>query len=152
MNDLLEEAQNLRLEGSTLKGLLKDRAGGWHNAEIDLDKHIGVEDGAPPPLPTAITPIHAPLTQKGHLTWSGKGFARDAKDLRIDRHAHKPELVATLRGADGREAQNELLLGERIENADGSFSVRPRRQPSLFSRGAPSEEDPFWRQNMSWGV
>lgn len=61
------------------------------------------------------------------------------------RHCHKPELVATLRSDDGDEIMNQLLLGEKIENSDGAFSMKKDTSPH-------EEEDPFWRQNMSLGV
>ena len=75
MDDMLEEAQNLRIEGSMLKGVLQDKDGGWRNAEIDLDQLIGNEDGNPfpifsinsqPPTPSPYLPATAspPLTQE----------------------------------------------------------------------------------------
>lgn len=48
MDDLLEEAQHFRLEGSKLKACLKDNDGGWRNAELDLDRYIGNTDGKAP--------------------------------------------------------------------------------------------------------
>lgn len=45
MDDMLENAQHLRIEGSKLKGVLRNQDGGWHNAELDLDKWIGNSDG-----------------------------------------------------------------------------------------------------------
>ena len=59
MDDMLEEAQHLRLEGSRLKGVLKDQDGGWHNAEIDLDQYIGNTDGKPPHQPGSPLAIFA---------------------------------------------------------------------------------------------
>lgn len=51
---MLEGAQHLRIEGSKLKGVLRNKDGGWHNAEMDLDQWIGNSDGKPqtssPPL------------------------------------------------------------------------------------------------------
>lgn len=59
--DMLEGAQHLRLEGSTLKGVLKTSEGGWHNSEINLDNYIGNANGEnsaaehPYPLPQKLT-------------------------------------------------------------------------------------------------
>ena len=147
MDDMLEEAQHLRLEGSKLKGVLKNNDGGWHNSELDLDKYIGNTNGKSwgrSPVP-CVPHANPQLTRVGHLTWFGQGFSNDAKDIKLARHRHKPELVATLRKDDGSEIMNQLLLGEKIENADGNFSVRRDRSGS-------AGVDPFWRQNMSLGV
>lgn len=143
MNDMLEEVQHLRIEGSKLKGVLKKNDGGWHNSELDLDKYIGNANGKP----SCISSQETPKTDagKGHLTWFGQGFSDDARDIRLARYRHKPELVATLRRDDGSEMMNQLLLGEKIENSDGNFTVRRDSSGS-------TEADPFWRQNMSWGV
>ena len=81
----------------------------------------------------------------GHLTWFGHDFTQHARDIKLERHSHKPELVATLRRDDGTEMMNQLLLGEKIENDNGAFVVK--RQKST-----PADADPFWRQNMSLGV
>lgn len=50
--------------------------------------------------------------------------------------------MATLRKDDGSESTNRLLLGEKIENADGIFAVRR-------DKDGPAKSDPFWRQNES---
>lgn len=47
----INDAENLRVEGATLKGALRCPDGEWHDSELNLDEYIGIKDGKYPPQP-----------------------------------------------------------------------------------------------------
>lgn len=67
MDDKLEGAQHLRMEGSKLKGVLRNKEGGWHNAELDLDQWVGNTDGKLLVSSPSSSPPFPPILSSPHL-------------------------------------------------------------------------------------
>lgn len=91
---MLEGAQHLRLEGSKLKGVLRNKDGGWHNAEMDLDQWIGNSDGKPrylsnpPPRFLSFSLQFPPLTMPPLTPNRPPNLVR--QKLHRKRHQHRP--------------------------------------------------------------
>lgn len=50
-------AQDIELDGTTLKAVLANVEGEWNEAEINLDEILGNEDGKPSPLHGPFSPL-----------------------------------------------------------------------------------------------
>lgn len=143
-------AQDIELDGTTLKAVLANVEGEWNEAEINLDEILGNEDGKPSPLHGPFSPLSPPpplhppnlpipipqhpLTaiqlpeanvtlKQGSFEWGGEGFSGSADDieLSIEGDDNVPILRAKLSNGDGEEVEADINLSERIGNNDGSF-------------------------------
>ncbi|KAJ4359497.1 uncharacterized protein N0V89_000052 [Didymosphaeria variabile] len=87
-----------------LRARLQRADGEWQDAEIDLNNHIGNENGS--------------------FFWDGNNFSDTAQDVHfaIEGGGEVPVLRATLLNEDGEGVQRDLNLSERIQNYDGTFS------------------------------
>ncbi|KAJ4295453.1 hypothetical protein N0V90_007465 [Kalmusia sp. IMI 367209] len=99
-------AEEIRVEDNhILKARLQRADGEWQDAEIDLNNHIGNENGS--------------------FFWDGENFADSASDVHfaIEGDGEVPVLRATLLNEEGEKGiQRDLNLAERISNNDGNFS------------------------------
>ncbi|KAF1967091.1 Cyanovirin-N [Bimuria novae-zelandiae CBS 107.79] len=98
------EEGSIHVEGNhILKARLQRPDGEYQDAEIDLNNHIGNENGS--------------------FFWDGENFSDSAEDVHftIEGEGEVPVLRATLHNADGEGVQCDLNLAERISNNDGSF-------------------------------
>ncbi|KAK6209077.1 Ubiquitin-conjugating enzyme E2 4 [Pestalotiopsis sp. IQ-011] len=97
-------AQELRLEdGHFLRARLQRVDGEWVDAEINLNEHIGNENGS--------------------FQWNSSGFANSAEDIYLSVEGTGPVAVlrARLRKEDGEWENRDLNLSERLGNNDGGF-------------------------------
>ncbi|KAK7186420.1 hypothetical protein DPSP01_013101 [Paraphaeosphaeria sporulosa] len=86
-----------------LRARLQRADGEWQDAEIDLNNHIGNDNGS--------------------FFWDGENFADSAQDVHftIEGDGEVPVLRATLLNEDGEGIERDLNLSERIVNNDGNF-------------------------------
>ncbi|KAG9196017.1 hypothetical protein G6011_01138 [Alternaria panax] len=97
-------AENIRIDdGHVLRARLQRADGEWNDAEIDLNQHIGNENG--------------------HFVWDGEGFSHSAEEIHfaLEGDGDVPVLRASLRDEDGNLETRDINLGERIINHDGNF-------------------------------
>lgn len=97
-------ASNIRVEdGHILKATLLDADGNLVEAEFDLDKVIGNNDG--------------------NFEWGGVDFSQSAENISfaIEGGDSVPVLRASLRTIDGELVDRDINLAERIGNDNGSF-------------------------------
>ncbi|KAI1411087.1 cyanovirin-N family protein [Hypoxylon sp. FL1857] len=97
-------SQNIRLEdGHYIRASLQKVDGEWVEAEINLNDHIGNENG--------------------RFAWDSAGFADSAENIRISIEGDGPVCVlrAQLRDVNGELQDSDLNLSERMANNDGSF-------------------------------
>ncbi|KAK5788735.1 hypothetical protein VI817_009693 [Penicillium citrinum] len=75
--------------------------------ELLLDDYLGNEDG--------------------HITWGGKNFSKNARNIFIssDGPKHIPTLHCDLAGPDGKYVSREIDLADHIANIDGELVVLP---------------------------
>ncbi|KAJ4989366.1 cyanovirin-n family protein [Stagonosporopsis vannaccii] len=98
-------AEDIRVEDNhILKARLQRADGEWNDAEIDLNNHIGNDNG--------------------HFFWDGQGFSDSAEDVHftIEGDGEVPVLRATLFDQEGNGQQRDVNLAERISNNDGEFN------------------------------
>ncbi|KNG50460.1 cyanovirin-n family protein [Stemphylium lycopersici] len=90
-------------DGHVLKARLQKADGEWEDAEIDLNNHIGNDNG--------------------NFVWDGENFSESAEDIHfaLEGDGDVPVLRATLMDVEGNGQARDLNLGERISNQDGSF-------------------------------
>jgi len=103
--DFFATAQNLRLEDNhVLVGRLKGNDGEWHDVKIDLNEHIG--------------------NQNGRFCWDSEGFAASAQEIHLSIEGEGPVCVlrAKLRNDSGDYKDADLNLSERLANKDGTFA------------------------------
>ncbi|KAI5289689.1 hypothetical protein KEM52_000691 [Ascosphaera acerosa] len=102
-------ARNIKLEdGHILKAELADSQGHYQHAEFDLDSVLG--------------------NDKGVLEWSGGGFSRSAKDIKLEQLGGSngpPILKAQLGDGRGGHRPVEANLADRLVNENGKFVFRP---------------------------
>ncbi|KAF1934865.1 cyanovirin-N family protein [Clathrospora elynae] len=97
-------AENIRIDdGHMLRARLQRADGEWNDSEIDLNNHIGNDNG--------------------HFTWDGKGFAGSAENIHfaLEGDGDVPVLRANLFDAEGNGQTRDINLGERVVNNDGNF-------------------------------
>lgn len=97
-------AEDIRIEdGHFIRANLRNEAGEMVFSEVDLNAHIGNENG--------------------HFKWDSSNFSETAENIRFDIEGggQVPVLRAALRGLDGEMYERDLNLAERIENHDGRF-------------------------------
>ncbi|KAL1625500.1 hypothetical protein SLS56_007322 [Neofusicoccum ribis] len=97
-------AEDIRIEDNhILKARLRTEGGDWNDAEIDLNQHLGNQDGM----------IH----------WDGRDFSHSAENVTfsIEGGGEVPVLRTFLRSIDGEEFARDVNLAERIQNHDGHF-------------------------------
>ncbi|KAI1336122.1 Cyanovirin-N [Xylariaceae sp. FL0016] len=97
-------SQDIRLEdGHILRARLQKVDGEWVDAEINLNDHIGNENG--------------------RFAWDSAGFADSAEEIRCDVEGAGPVCVlrARLRDENGDFQDSDLNLSERMGNNDGCF-------------------------------
>ncbi|KAK3683308.1 CVNH domain-containing protein [Podospora appendiculata] len=103
MPDFHLSAQDIRVEGNTLKARLDNGEGGQTDAELDLNSILGNNDGT--------------------FVWADEGFARTAEEIHftIEGGDNVPILRAQLRNNGGELQQADINLAERIGNDHGKF-------------------------------
>ncbi|KAE8368822.1 Cyanovirin-N [Aspergillus caelatus] len=102
--DFQSSAQNIRVEGKNiLVAELRCEDGEWREARVDLDEHLGNDDG--------------------HFQWGGRNFSDTAEDVHfaIEGGSNVPVLRAQLRDRNGNYQPRDVNLGERVSNANGYF-------------------------------
>ncbi|KAF2819206.1 Cyanovirin-N [Ophiobolus disseminans] len=98
-------AEEIRIDdGHILRARLQNGNGDWVDAEIDLNNHIGNDNGS--------------------FFWDGEGFAGSSENVHftIEGDGSVPVLRATLFDGEGNGHERDLNLGERIGNNDGNFA------------------------------
>lgn len=120
-------AQELRLEdGHFLRARLQRVDGEWVDAEINLNEHIGNENGMCSTSRPQLSPRQL-LTHHclGSFQWNSSGFANSAEDIYLSIEGTGPVAVlrARLRKEDGEWENRDLNLSERLGNNDGGFHV-----------------------------
>ena len=121
-----ETASHIELvDGHILKALLRNENGDEEESTIDLNDHIGNDNGMLTCLCLAV-PLYkimasVSLTYLGHFHWDGGDFRASAEDVRFDREGEfgVPVLRAVLRDVDGEGHDADLNLSERIGNDNG---------------------------------
>ncbi|KAH7138491.1 Cyanovirin-N [Dendryphion nanum] len=97
-------AEDIRVDdGHILRARLQNGEGEWVDAEIDLNAHIGNDNG--------------------YFVWDGENFSESAQDVQfsIEGDGEVPVLRAVLSDADGNQETRDINLGERISNNNGNF-------------------------------
>ncbi|KAM3068925.1 hypothetical protein ACMFMG_004099 [Clarireedia jacksonii] len=97
-------AEDIRIDDKhILRARLRKEDGGWNDAQFDLDRVLGNENGM----------IH----------WDGNNFSHSSEDVtfHIEGGAQVPVLRAHLRSRDGEEFSRDVNLAERIQNRNGEF-------------------------------
>ncbi|KAH7359683.1 Cyanovirin-N [Pyrenochaeta sp. MPI-SDFR-AT-0127] len=97
-------AEDIRVDdGHILRARLQRADGEWNDSEIDLNNHIGNDNG--------------------HFVWDGQGFSGSAENVEftIEGDGEVPVLRATLFDGEGNGETRDINLGERIGNNDGNF-------------------------------
>ncbi|KAH7074486.1 Cyanovirin-N [Paraphoma chrysanthemicola] len=100
----LSSAEDARIDdGHILRARLRTAEGEWNDSEIDLNNHIGNDNG--------------------NFVWEGEGFSGSAENIyfSIEADGEVAVLRATLFDGDGNGQERDLNLGERIGNNDGNF-------------------------------
>ena len=126
-------AQDISLDGTTLKATLFNADGEGQEAELDLDEVLSNNEGeahSPGPLPS-LTPglqdgniqLKPSPSWIGAFEWGGGGFAESASDIEfsIEGDDGIPVLRATLRNSEDEEVAADVNLAERIGNNNGEF-------------------------------
>ena len=101
----IQTAQNARVDdGHILRASLQKADGSWQDAEIDLNQHIG--------------------NNNGRFDWSGADFAGSAENISfsLEGAANQPILRAALRDGEGNLNNTDLNLEEWLNNNDGQFA------------------------------
>jgi hypothetical protein len=113
-------AEDIRIDdGHVLRARLQTADGEWNDAEIDLNQHIGNDNGK-----KDVQTQHDPCSSVvGHFVWDGEGFANSAEDIEfaLEGDGDIPVLRATLMDEEGNGETRDINLGERIINNDGNF-------------------------------
>ncbi|KAI1851206.1 hypothetical protein JX266_003281 [Neoarthrinium moseri] len=97
-------SQDIRLEDRhILRARLQRVDGEWVDAEINLNDHIGNDNG--------------------RFAWDSAGFADSAEDISVSVEGAGPVCVlrARLRNESGEWQDSDLNLSERMANNDGGF-------------------------------
>ncbi|KKY22195.1 putative cyanovirin-n family protein [Diplodia seriata] len=97
-------AEDIRIDDNhILRARLRTEGGEWRDAEIDLNHHLGNQDGM----------IH----------WDGRDFSHSAENVTfsIEGGGQVPVLRTFLKSVEGEEYARDVNLAERIENHDGRF-------------------------------
>ncbi|OAL51445.1 Cyanovirin-N [Pyrenochaeta sp. DS3sAY3a] len=97
-------AEDIRIDdGHILRARLQRADGEWNDSEIDLNNHIGNDNG--------------------NFFWDGEGFSNSAENIEfsIEGDGEVPVLRAVLFDAEGNGEARDINLGERIGNNDGNF-------------------------------
>ncbi|KAF9741144.1 hypothetical protein PMIN06_005569 [Paraphaeosphaeria minitans] len=98
------EEGSIRIDDNhILRARLQRADGEWQDAEIDLNNHIGNDNGS--------------------FFWDGENFADSAQNVHfaVEGDGEVPVLRATLLNDDGEGVERDLNLSERIANNDGNF-------------------------------
>ncbi|KAK8117592.1 cyanovirin-N [Apiospora kogelbergensis] len=99
-----DTARDIRLEdGHMLRASLQRVDGEWQDAEINLNDHIGNENG--------------------RFCWDSNGFSESSEGIWCSIEGTGPVCVlrGRLRNADGELCECDLNLSERLGNNDGNF-------------------------------
>ncbi|ESZ96272.1 hypothetical protein SBOR_3327 [Sclerotinia borealis F-4128] len=97
-------AEEIRIDDNhILRARLRNENGDWEDAEIDLNQHLG--------------------NQEGMIHWDGENFSHSAENVTfsIEGGGEVPVLRTFLRSSDGEEFSRDVNLAERIENINGRF-------------------------------
>jgi hypothetical protein len=97
-------AEDIRVDdGHILRARLRNENGDMVDAEMDLNNHIGNNDG--------------------NFEWGGVNFSESADNISfsIEGGDSVPVLRAGLRDVEGNVQWRDLNLAERIGNIDGNF-------------------------------
>ncbi|KAF1851275.1 Cyanovirin-N [Cucurbitaria berberidis CBS 394.84] len=97
-------AENIRIDdGHILRARLQRVDGEWNDSEIDLDNHLGNDNG--------------------YFQWDGVGFSGSAQNVEfsIEGDGSVPVLRATLTDGEGNGQTRDVNLSERVANNDGNF-------------------------------
>lgn len=135
------DATRIALIGSHLVARMPDDEGRMKNTEIDLNDHIGNNDGAsplPPSRPHLRLPtrLHSQTNawtaliaiRAGKLEWGGDRFFNGpGVSFLLEEGQDGPVLHATVRRENGEAVESAVPLAERIRNEDGNlvFSMWP---------------------------
>ncbi|KEZ40111.1 hypothetical protein SAPIO_CDS9133 [Scedosporium apiospermum] len=98
-----QSAEDITLDGSTLRARLRNVDGEWVDAELNLDEVLG--------------------NNNGFFEWGGGGFSGSSENISfsIEGDDSVPVLRATLKNADGEDVHADVNLAERIHNNNGAF-------------------------------
>ncbi|KAJ5469918.1 hypothetical protein N7530_007275 [Penicillium desertorum] len=125
-----ETASHIELEdGHILKAVLRNEDGDEHESTLDLNDHIGNNNG---PIWSLSLSLHIgiDLTARVDLThslgqfhWDGGDFHSSAEDVSFDREGDDeiPVLRARLHDVDGELHDADINLSERIGNDNGNL-------------------------------
>ncbi|KAF2797568.1 Cyanovirin-N [Melanomma pulvis-pyrius CBS 109.77] len=97
-------AEDIRIDDNhILRARLQNIDGDWCDAEIDLDNHLG--------------------NNEGEIQWDSANFSHsvDNVEFRIEGDGEVPVLRCRCRDSDGNEFARDVNLSERIENQNGQF-------------------------------
>ncbi|KAI9929086.1 hypothetical protein ASPWEDRAFT_103856 [Aspergillus wentii DTO 134E9] len=100
-------AENVRVEENhILVANLKNNNGEYHQVAVDLNVHIG--------------------NNNGHFQWGGKDFSQTARNVHfgIEGGASVPVLRAELRTPNGDWVGADVNLDERVINNNGQFEFQ----------------------------
>ncbi|RYP82889.1 hypothetical protein DL770_005496 [Monosporascus sp. CRB-9-2] len=98
-----DSAADITVDGHILKAQLRNEDGDNVEAEINLDDHIGNNDG--------------------RFEWGGNGFSQTAEGIHfsIEGGGNVPVLRARLQNLEGEFVDADLNLAERFANENGRF-------------------------------
>ncbi|KAB8212476.1 Cyanovirin-N [Aspergillus parasiticus] len=102
-----DSAREVRVEEPKfLVAELRQTDGNWRLAKVDLDEHLGNENG--------------------HFQWGGRNFSRTARNVHFgfEGAANVPVLRAELRTPDGAWEPRDVNLNERVFNNNGHFEFQ----------------------------
>lgn len=114
-------AEDIRIEdGHILKARLQRADGEWNDSEIDLNNHIGNDNGESYCFGLRVCTDKS----QGSFYWDGVGFSGSAHDIEfaIEGGGSVPVLRATLVDQEGNGQQRDINLSERISNNNGDFN------------------------------
>ncbi|KAJ4379162.1 hypothetical protein N0V86_005205 [Didymella sp. IMI 355093] len=98
-------AQDIRVDdGHILRARLQRADGEWEDSEIDLNQHVGNDNG--------------------HFYWDGENFSGSAENIHftIEGDGSVPVLRASLCDQEGNYQERDLNLSERVSNNNGQFN------------------------------
>ncbi|KAH6653228.1 cyanovirin-N family protein [Truncatella angustata] len=122
--NFFQTAQEIRVDdGHFLRGRLQRVDGEWVDAEINLNDHLGNNNGMCTLTSTFRDTPSTNVSGKGHFAWDSAGFANSAEDIRLSIEGDGPVAVlrARLRNENGEWQDSDINLSERLGNNNGGF-------------------------------